>query len=202
MARFRRSSLVALDAAVADLRACTGCGGVVEAGMPTCPSCGRWLGPGTPGLWGGLVVAGSLLILLAFFLPWLNGVDQMRGRLLSGYDLARIAQQLAVTAVGARPTAAASIALYLAPLTGLLLLLLLALTLWRQWHWTVVGRLVVGLAAIPCQLALLAALFSVGLLGDGHVTGWPHVGLLMTGLGSLLVIGSGIALGGRRRSAR
>jgi hypothetical protein len=143
-----------------------------------------------------------VLTTAAFFLPWLNGVDLMRGRLLSGYDLARVAQELAAVAVSPRPTAAASIALYLAPLAGVAMLGLVGLTPVLRLSWTLVGRVLVGLAAIPCQLALLAAFFSIGLLGENELVGWPHIGLIATGVGSLLAIVGGVALGGPGRPLR
>jgi hypothetical protein len=152
-------------AGLADLCACPGCGSLVETGVPACPTCGRWLGRYTPLLWGGLVIAGSLLVTGAFFLPWLDGAQPWHEP-LSGYDLARIAQRLSGREAGARPTAAASLALYLAPLAGLLMLALLLLTPALGWPWRLVGRLLVGLAAIPCQITLLAVIFANGPLAD------------------------------------
>jgi hypothetical protein len=195
----RRQALRDDRVRIADLGACPACGGLVEGGVTTCPTCSRWLGPGTPALWGALVIAGGLLITAAFFLPWLAGVDVARDRLLSGYDLARIAERLAMTAVRPRPTAAASLALYLAPVAGLAMVGVMALTPFLKLHWRVVGRLLVGLAAIPCQLALLAALIALGAAGDGRVTGWPHIGLVGTGIGGMLAIIGGVALGGPGR---
>jgi hypothetical protein len=198
----RRRPPLAGNAGLADLRACPACGGLVDGCMTSCPACRRWLGPGTPALWSALVIGGGLLITAAFFLPWLTGVDLARDRLLSGYDLARIAERLATTAVGQRPTAAASLALYMVPAAGLALVGLMAATPLLRLHLPIVGRLLVGLAAIPCQLALLAALFALGAAGDGRVTGWPHVGPVAAGLGGLLAIAGGIALGGRGRLTR
>jgi hypothetical protein len=198
----RRRPPLAGNAGLADLRACPACGGLVDGAMTICPTCRGWLGPGSPALWGSLVIGGGLLITAAFFLPWLTGVDLARDHLLSGYDLARIAERLATTAVGQRPTAAASLALYMVPAAGLALVGLMAATPLLRLNLPVVGRLLVGLAAIPCQLALLAALFALGAAGDGRVTGWPHVGPVAAGLGGLLAIVGGIALGGQGRLAR
>jgi hypothetical protein len=148
-----------------------------------------------------MVMVGGSLTTVAFFLPWLTGLRLGQEQVLSGYDLARIAQYLATT-TDSRPTAAASIALYLAPVAGLTMLVLLGLASLVRLPWPIVGRLLVGLAAIPCQLALLAALFSLGLLGDSPVRAWPHIGLVATGIGSLLTLSGGMALGGPGRSRR
>ena len=198
MAHSNRAPSSLARTVAADLRACPHCGGLVDARMRTCPACGHWLGPGALRLWLSLIISGSLLIVLAFFLPWLNGAGAAAGRLLSGYDLAQIAQHLAGGAE-ARPTAAASIALYLAPIAGVSILVLVLLALTRRPHWSLTGRVIVALAAMPLQLALLAALFAMGLLGRNETTGWPHIGLLITGLGSLLAIVGGITLGGPGR---
>lgn len=201
MPRPRRGISAPTRAISADLRACTRCGGLVDTPIRICPHCGQWLGPGAFWLWLGLVVVGSVLIVLAFYLPWLNGVGDAAGQLLSGYDLAQIALRLAAgSSAGARPTAAASIALYMAPATGAGMLALVILA--RAWHlrWSLVGRLIVGLAAMPLQLALLAALFALGLLGETETRSWPHVGLVVTGLGSLLAIAGGMNLGGPGRA--
>jgi hypothetical protein len=198
----RRRALPDATAHLADLRACPRCHGLIEAVMITCPTCGRWLGRGSVALWSALVIAGGLLTTAAFFLPWLTEGRPAREHLLSGYDLARIAQHLATTAAGARPTAAASIALYLAPLAGLAMLGLVGLAPLLRLPWPVVGRLLVGLAAIPCQLALLVTLFSLGLLGDDRATTWPQLGLIATGAGSILAIAGGIGLGGPGRPPR
>jgi hypothetical protein len=195
MAHPRRLAQVSLDAPLADLRACPRCGSLIDGSMAACPSCGRWLGPGTPALWSGLVVSGSALIVLSFFLPWLNGVDPALAYSLSGYDLARIAQHLATSDGGSRPTAAASIALYLAPLVGLVMLVLVSLVQPLRLRWAALSRLLVGLAAIPCLLSLFAALVAMGWLGERQFTSWPQVGLLGTNAGSLLAIIGGIALG-------
>ena len=50
-----------------------------------------------------------------------------------------------------------------------------------------------GKLPTPGLLALLAALFALGLLGRVPATAWPQIGLLGTGLGSLLAIGGGIS---------
>jgi hypothetical protein len=147
-----------------------------------------------------MVVAGGLLTVCGFFLPWLTPAGGQAT--LSGFDLARIAQQLATVVSQPRPTAAASLALYLAPLAGLTMLALPALARPLRLDWVVLGRLLVGLAALPGHLALLAALFAFGLLGESRLTGWPDVGLIGTWIGSLLGITGGIALGGPGRSLR
>jgi hypothetical protein len=194
MARVRAQGPLALDVPVVDLHVCARCGGLYEAGMRTCPTCGRWLGRGNLVAWCALVVLGSMLTTLAFFLPWLNGVDVGHERALSGYDLAQIAQHLAATS--ARPTGAASIALYLAPLASLTMLAVVAAAPPLGLRWAAVGRLLVGLGAIPCLLALLATLFALGLLGGARAASVPHIGLIGTGVGSMLAIAGGIALGG------
>ncbi len=198
MAHPNRASSSLARTVAADLRACPRCGGLIDAGTRTCPACGHWLGPGSLKLWLSLIISGSLLIVLAFFLPWLNGTGPAAGRLLSGYDLAQIAQHLAGGGE-ARPTAAASIALYLAPIAGVGMLVLVLLARTLRLRWSLTGRVIVALAAMPLQLALLAALFAMGLLGRSEATGWPHIGLLITGLGSLLAIVGGITLGGPGR---
>lgn len=197
----RRGPAAITRAISADLRACARCGGLVDTPIRICPHCGQWLGPGAFWQWLGLVIVGSVLIVLAFYLPWLNGVGDAAGQSLSGYDLAQIALRLAAgNSAGARPTAAASIALYMAPTTGAVILTLVILT--RVWHlrWSLVGRLIVGLAAMPLQLALLTALFALGLLGETATRNGPHVGLIVTGLGSLLAIAGGMTLGGPGRA--
>jgi hypothetical protein len=186
---------------MADLRACARCSGLVEGRMSLCPHCGGWLGYGRPALWCALVVGGGLLTLLAFFWPWLNVTAPSSAATLTGYDLARIAQRLVAMAAGPRPTAVASVALYLAPTSGVLMVGLVLLTPLLRLRWSFVGRLLVALAAVPGLLALLATLFTLGLLGDTG-TGWPHIGLIATGLGSLAAIAGGIALGGPGRLAR
>jgi hypothetical protein len=147
-----------------------------------------------------MVVAGGLLTMCAFYFPWLAGAGGQHT--LSGYDLARIAQRLVTVTSQVRPTAAASLALYLAPLAGLAMLTLPALVRPLHLDWVITGRALVGLAAIPFHLSLLAALFALGLLGDSPLTGWPEVGLVATWVGSLLGIAGGIALGGPGRSQR
>src|SRR6185503_10385032 len=106
--RSRYRALMRLSPHQADWRACACCHGLIEAGMSSCPTCGRWLGPGTPALWSAMVMVGGSLTTAAFFLPWLTGLRLGQEQVLSGYDLARIAQYLATT-TDSRPTAAASI---------------------------------------------------------------------------------------------
>lgn len=184
---------------VTDLRACPRCQGIVEGGSSTCAGCGHWLGPASVALWGALVVAGGALTLTAFFLPWLTSVTPAGEQMLSGFDLARIAQRLAASST-TRPTAAASLALYLVPVAGMAMVVAPPAAALLRLRWLVIGRILVGLAAVPCQVAVLAALFALGLVGDGSFAGWPHIGLVGAGVGSVLGLVGGVVLGGRRPS--
>jgi hypothetical protein len=184
---------------MADLRACPRCHGLVDASMRTCPICGRWLGHGSLLAWLGLVVIGGLVVLLGFFLPWISGLNGNVGTSLSGLDLAQLAQHLKVTSRGDRPTAAVSIALYLVPSAALGAVVLVLLAWLARWPWTVIGRFLVGLGTIALQLSLLVAVVSAGLERSTVTIEAPQPGLLITALGSLLIIGGGVALGGPGR---
>lgn len=188
-----RSSLLAMNRPT-DLRACRFCGGVIEGTMMSCPACGQWLGRGSLAAWNSCIVLGSTAIILAFFMPWFDGVSVNQSGFISGFDLARVSQQLATTASGGRPTAAASLALYLIPVAGLAMLGLLALARPLGLGWVRVGRLMIGVASIPFQIALLAALLSNN-PGPSAVIIWPHGGLVATAIGSLLAIAGSVALG-------
>lgn len=181
-----------------DLRSCVACGGLVDAAMRDCPTCGRWLGPGRVALWLSLVVGGGLLILMAFFAPWLSVTTPAPGYQLSGNDLARIAHAVAVDG-GTRPTYAASLALYLAPTAALAMFTLVGLRRPLRLTWAATGRLLVALAAVPLQVALLVLLLMLGNLTTMSAGGWPRLGPVIMLLGSAFVVGSGMVLGGRRR---
>jgi hypothetical protein len=183
--------------ALTDLCACPRCHGIVEGGASTCAGCGQWLGPASVVLWCALVVAGGALTLAAFFLPWLTSASATGEQVLSGFDLARIAQRLAATSA-TRPTAAASLALYLVPVAAATMIGLPPAATLLHLRWVIVGRLLVGLAALPCQLAVLAALVALGLVGDGSFSGWPQIGVAVAGAGSLVALVGGVVLGGRR----
>ncbi|MEO8458372.1 MAG: hypothetical protein ABI559_11220 [Chloroflexota bacterium] len=138
-------------------------------------------------------VAGSIgaaLIVIGFFLPWLDGTGAFAARDFSGFDLARLVRnfEIATPNQGSQLRATA-IALYLVPalaVNG-------AVLGWFLGRASAIAMLVGGLyAAAILGVALMLSLVSWTDLGD--VLGAPRLGFLVSAAGCALVTQNAVAL--------
>jgi hypothetical protein len=142
-------------------------------------------------------VTGAALIVVGFFLPWLDGTAEFAGRDFSGFDFARLIRNLEVTAESRSEGGQLQ-------MTALLLYLTPALAVNSAVLW--LARSTVGLPIIAVAgasvaagvyaLAIMSALLflSVVELNDfAGVVGAPLYGMLISVIGCAVLLAVGVA---------
>lgn len=153
-----------------------------------------------------LLLGACTSIVLGFFLPWMEGSNELDHRSFSGFDFARLIRNFEITAASESETGrirAAALILYLMPALAVNAAILAALS------WTIgVSNRVAGAAVIAAgvygQVVLGALLFlSVVQVNDfAGVVGAPRYGFVVSALGCAVLLGVGLARPPYRHATR
>ena len=153
-----------------------------------------------------LSLGACLLIVIGFFLPWMEGSNELSHRGFSGFDFARLIRNFEITAASESETGrirAAAFLLYLMPALAVNAAVLTALA----GKFGIPGRVAAASVMVAglYGLVVLGVLYflSVVQLNDfAGVVGAPRYGFLLSALGSAVLLGVGLARLPRRPSAR
>ena len=139
------------------------------------------------------VIIAALTVVLAFFLPWMNGSNELDSRTFSGFDFARLIRNFEITAETPSTVSqitATAIALYLVPALAVNAIVFDAIALAnRGWSRAAALASIIGAVCTFVVLAGLLVLSFLPISDLAHVVGWPAYGLVLT-TGGALVMGS------------
>jgi hypothetical protein len=146
-----------------------------------------------------MAVAGAGMVLLGFFLPWVEGTSEFAARDFSGFDLARLVRNFEV--VASSPSEAGrdrltAMALYLAPalaVNGALLALVQAIR--REAAAAASGAGAAYALAVLSAVAALSAVPGTDLRG---VLGAPMPGFYVSAAGAVALAASAVLTWRRR----
>ena len=138
-----------------------------------------------------VAVLAAGVVVVAFFLPWMEGAGELRYRAFSGFDFARLIRNFEITAASPSSVGqvrATAIALYLVPALAVNVIVFSSLAL--------VNRGCTGaarLASVVCAgytvvvLGSLVVLSALPVSGLAAVIGWPTYGFAATAIASLVM---------------
>ena len=139
------------------------------------------------------IIVAAVVVVFAFFLPWMHGSNEFDSRAFSGFDFARLIRNFEITA-GSPSTMgqlrATAIALYLVPALAVNAVVFDAVALVnRGWHRAAGLASVLSAGYTFAVLGVLLLLSFLPISGLADVVGWPKYGLALTA-GGALVMGS------------
>lgn len=140
-----------------------------------------------------MTIVAAVVVVFAFFLPWMHGSNEFDYRTFSGFDFARLIRNFEITA-GSPSTIgqirATAITLYLIPALAVNAVVFAGMGLFnRGWNRAVGLASVLSAGYTFGVLAVLLLLSLLPISGLADVVGWPTYGLALTA-GGALVMGS------------
>lgn len=160
----------------------------------------------TPAILAGLVAGACSLIVLGFFLPWMEGSNELDNRDFSGFDFARLIRNFEITA-GSQSEAgqirATALLIYLMPALAVNSAVLRLVR--RATGIPAIAVAGASVAAGGYGLVVLSALVFLSVVQVNEfagVVGAPRYGFLISALGCAVLLGVGLARLAHRRPAR
>jgi hypothetical protein len=143
-----------------------------------------------------LALAAACLVVVGFFLPWMEGANELEYRSFSGFEFARLVRNFDIKAesmAAENQLRATAVALYLVPAAALNSALLGLLSLRVRWARRA-ARLAAGASGAYALVVLTAVLFlslaPVSRIED--VAGAPAAGFAVTLAGAALLVTAGV----------
>jgi hypothetical protein len=138
-----------------------------------------------------LVVAGAALLVVGFFLPWMDGTAEFSARDFSGFDLARLVRNFEIATDGDEGRLrVATVVLYAVPALAVNAAAFVAVPGLRVWERAAVGIAFVYALVVLVGVAVLASVGWTdleGVLGRVMVGWWMSlVGVVAMGVGGFV----------------